>query len=219
MNCERIREAASARLDGEPVGMSIAVLDAHLTRCVGCARWLTGVETLARSTRISAAGVPDLSDQILRDVALPAVRVRRRVTVLRVALCVVGVIQFAVAAPAVFGDSMAMSMSLHASHESAAWNAALGAAFLATALRPRRASGLLPMLVAFVGVLAALSIRDLIAGGVSPWRLCTHIGCVLGLMLVAVLARRDADTGAPLASALPETSAQPSDPPGLRGVA
>lgn len=219
MNCERIREAASARLDGAPAGMSIALLDAHLARCPGCAQWWTDVETLTRSTRISRAGVPDLSEQILRDVALPAARVRRRVTVLRVALCVVGLIQFAVAAPAVLGDSMAMSMSLHASHESAAWNAALGAAFLATALRPRRASGLLPMLIAFVGVLAALSIRDVAAGGVSPWRLTTHIGCVLGLVLVAALSRRDVDAGAPLGSALMDDSAQQSDPPGLRGVA
>ncbi len=219
MTCERIREAASARLDGEPVGMSIAALDAHLARCAGCAAWLHEVEALARSTRISGTGVPDLSEQILRDVVLPAAMLRRRVTALRIALSAVGLIQLAIAAPAVFGASMAMAMSVHASHESAAWNAALGAAFLATALRPRRAAGLLPMLVAFVGVLAALSVRDVVAGAVSPWRLGTHAGCVLGLVLVAALARRDVDTSAPIDAALPTNSTQQSDPPGLRGVA
>ena len=42
----------------------------------------------------------------------------------------------------------------HLWHESAAWNVAVGAAFLFIALRRNRPSGLVPMLTAFVGMLA-----------------------------------------------------------------
>src|SRR5262249_45672662 len=155
---------ASARLDGEPIGLSATVLDHHLATCSDCARWLDEATRLTRMSRLSAAEVPDLADQILAGAILPARRVLRRRRLLRLALVVVGTVQLGIALPALFGSSIDMAMSMHAAHETAAWNVAIGAAFLATALRPQRAAGLLPALVVFVGVLTALSIRD-IAGG------------------------------------------------------
>ena len=220
MKCDRFREAASARLDGEPIGLSTAVLDHHLTTCTDCARWLEEATRLTRQSRLSAADVPDLAEQILAGAALPARRVLRRRRLLRFALVLVGAVQVGIAMPSLFGSSIDMAMSMHAAHETAAWNVALGAAFLATALRPQRATGLLPGLTVFVGVLAALSIRDVAGGAVAAGRLATHLGIVAGLVLVYALARAERALPPERRSALADDDRSDEDGRGgLRGVA
>jgi predicted anti-sigma-YlaC factor YlaD len=189
MRCDRFREAASARLDGEPIGMSSSALDHHLATCANCAPWVAEATRLTRLARLGAAQQPDLADQILDSAALPAARVLRRRTWLRLALAVTGLVQVALSLPSMFGDSIGMAMSVHATHEAAAWNCAMGIALLATALRPRRAAGVLAVLGTFVAVLALLSIRDLAGGVVTVGRLATHLGAVAGLVFVAALAR------------------------------
>ena len=110
----------------------------------------------SRLARVGREDTPDLADRILAEVALPAAQVRRRRRLAQLGLAAVGLVQIAIAVPALFGNTIDMAMVTHAAHESAAWNVALGAAFLATAFAPRRAAGLLPLLVAFVGVLVVL---------------------------------------------------------------
>jgi predicted anti-sigma-YlaC factor YlaD len=189
VKCERVREAASARLDGETIGMPAAVLDHHLATCPGCAHWVEQATRLSRVARVTAADVPDLSDKLLLDVVAPARKLLRRRWALRAALVVVGLIQIGIAIPSLFGGSIDMAMSTHAAHETAAWNIALGGAFLATATKAGRAAGLLPVLTIFVTVLAALSIRDVASGAVSIGRLSTHLGILVGLGLVFGLSR------------------------------
>ena len=58
---------------------------------------------------------------------------------LRIGLAAAALVQLVVGVPATLGDSMAMPMAAHAAHEMAAWNIALGVAFVAAALLPRRA--------------------------------------------------------------------------------
>jgi predicted anti-sigma-YlaC factor YlaD len=187
--CARFREAASARLDDEPIGLAASSLDHHLATCVDCAAWVAEAVRLTRTVRLGPADAPDLSDVILADAVLPARRVLRRRTWLRLALALTGLVQLGLAAPSMFGSSIAMQMSEHAAHEAAAWNAAMGIALLATALRPRRASGVLTVLATFVVVIGLLSIRDLASGAVDLARLATHLGAVAGVVLVAALAR------------------------------
>src|SRR6266542_770696 len=103
VRCDRFREAASARLDGEPIGMSAAVLEHHLTTCSDCARWLEAATRLTRHSRLSTAEVPDLAEQILAGAALPARRLLRRRRLLRFALVVVGAVQVGLAMPSLFG--------------------------------------------------------------------------------------------------------------------
>jgi predicted anti-sigma-YlaC factor YlaD len=176
-------------LDGEPIGMSSSALDHHLATCVDCAGWLSDAVRLTRTARLGPADAPDLAEPILAEAVLPARRVLRRRLWLRLALVVAGLVQLGIAAPSLFGSSIAMAMSTHAAHEAAAWNAAMGVALLATALRPRRAGGVLSVLVTFVVVLGLLSVRDLASGAVELTRLATHLGAVAGLVLVAALAR------------------------------
>lgn len=171
--------------------MSASVLEHHLATCIDCARWSEAATRLTRQARLQTADVPDLSAAITSAVVLPAGRVLRRRLMLRAALLIAGLVQLALALPAIGGDSIGMAMSMHASHEAAAWGLALGAAFIGTSLAPRRAAGLIPLLSTFVVVLAALSVRDVAAGVTSVSRLSTHAGAVLGLLLVLALDRAE----------------------------
>ncbi len=82
-----------------------------------------------------------------------------------------------------------MPMSPHVAHESAAWDIAVGVAFLAAAFAPRRAAGLVPLLATFMLVLSVLSVHDLIDGEVTTSRELTHLATVLGLVLLVLLDR------------------------------
>jgi predicted anti-sigma-YlaC factor YlaD len=212
VKCQRYREAASARLDGQPLGLSATALEHHLASCVDCARWLETATRVGRSLRVTGLESPDLSAQILADVVLPAARVGRYRRGLRAALALLGFIQWALALPALFGDSVGMAMSMHASHESAAWNLALGAAFIAVAVKPVRAIGTLPILATFVAVLSVLSVPDLAAGTVPPERLASHTGVLVGLVLVALMSRSHRLT--PPAGQLWQSGQEPSESPG-----
>ena len=85
----------------------------------------------------------------------------------------------------------------HLSHESAAWNVAVGASYLLLALRRSRPTGLVPMISAFVGMLLLLSVNDLTAGRVDAARLVSHGFVLLGFLLVVALSRSGADPGEP----------------------
>jgi predicted anti-sigma-YlaC factor YlaD len=191
VTCERYREAASARLDGEPLQLSASELDEHLASCINCAAWLDRVSRLGRSYRVTGQIAPDLSSAILENVVLPTARIQRYRRWLRVALAALGFVQWALAVPPMFGDNVGMTMGMHASHESAAWNLAVGAAFLAVAMKPSRSAGTLPILATFVAVLAALSIPDIAAGLVDGARLASHLGVLAGLVLVTLLSRSE----------------------------
>ncbi|HEX8082021.1 MAG TPA: zf-HC2 domain-containing protein [Jatrophihabitans sp.] len=195
MSCAPYREAASARLDGEAAGMASVVLDEHLTRCPDCSAWLDTATRAGRLLRVSGATPPDLSGPILREAALPAARLLRRRRSLQLGLALLAGVQWLLSAPAVLGRDIGMAAmhvgGAHQAHESAAWNVAVGAAMLAVALRPARAAGTAPILLVFVSVLAVLSVPDLLAGAVTGARLGSHAGVVLGLLLVAALARAE----------------------------
>jgi predicted anti-sigma-YlaC factor YlaD len=188
VKCARIQEAASARLDGEPIGMASSALDHHLATCANCARWLAEATRLTRQARLATIEQPDISEAVLANVVLPAGRVLRRRNWLRLALAITGVVQLALSLPSMFGDSIGMAMSVHSAHEVAAWNCAMAVALLATAIKPKRAGGVLAVLGTFVVVLSLLSVRDLASGAVTVAHLATHLGAVVGLVLVAGLA-------------------------------
>jgi predicted anti-sigma-YlaC factor YlaD len=140
---------------------------------------------------LDARPVPDLSDAIAQGIALPVRRVVRRQQLLRAALLLAGIAQLVIAIPSLHGDSLGMAMSAHAAHETAAWNLAVGAAFIAAAATPRRAAGLIPVLGTFLLVLGVLSVRDLASGAVTAGRLATHLAVLIGLVLLIALDRAE----------------------------
>jgi predicted anti-sigma-YlaC factor YlaD len=84
----------------------------------------------------------------------------------------------------------------HLSHESAAWNLALGVAFIwAASGATRRVGGLVPVIGAFVALLVALSTLDLLAGHVEAGRLVGHVPVIVGLVLLLLHARLGRDGG------------------------
>jgi hypothetical protein len=81
----------------------------------------------------------------------------------------------------------------HLWHESAAWNLAVGAAFLWIAARRGRPVGVVPLLTAFVAALVLLSAGDVIGGRVEAARLASHGFVVTGYLLVLALSRTSLD--------------------------
>jgi predicted anti-sigma-YlaC factor YlaD len=195
MSCDRYREALSARLDGERAGLPAAELDAHLAGCPDCVAWQDAAARATRLVRLALApAVPDLSAAVLAGVPVPEPAVRFRGVprdlvgaLLRAGLVLVAIGQAAVGWPALALGEETMGAPLHVAHESGAWNLALAVALLAVARRPRYASGLVPLLGAFVGVLAIFSVPDIVAGHVPFARLADHLLLVGGLVMVAAL--------------------------------
>ena len=65
MDCDALREALSARLDGEDPGVDDAALDAHVAGCRACRAWAEDAAALHRLVRVRAADpVPDLTAAI-----------------------------------------------------------------------------------------------------------------------------------------------------------
>jgi len=203
MSCERCREELSAGLDGETDPALRDAVERHLATCGSCVAWRDEAARITRLARTGAAeSGPDMVARVL-DAAPAPTPLWRRVGP-RVGLAVVGLVQLGLAvialtgsAPSMGGEVMGAGMA-HMNHESAAWNLALGAAFLIGAVRSRHLRGLLPVLGSFIAVLAVLSALDLAAGRVEPDRVATHVVLIVGFALSLMVARaRPAGGGGP----------------------
>ena len=197
MPCLPFREAISARLDAESLGMPASELDGHLATCAECADWAAEAARVTRRARLAAAPpVPDLTAAVLA--ALPrelpgvgaAARARLVGTALRLALLAVGVAQAGLAWPALASGQAAMSAPVHMAHETGAWSLGVAAAFLAVAASPRLAAGALPSLGTFTALLVPVTLADLAAGHVDADRAAVHLLLLAGLALVATVAWR-----------------------------
>ncbi|MCO1581327.1 zf-HC2 domain-containing protein [Crossiella sp. SN42] len=220
MDCSKYQELLSARLDGEEPPPA-ARLDAHLDTCEDCSAWY---ERAARITRLARTGVaeagPDLVAAVLAEAAP-----RRRVSLvaaLRWALGLLGITQVTLAMSVFLspgggdhhGTGLLAAGATHLSHESAAWNLALGVAFGWAALRTRQVAGLVPVLATFVVVLFGVSLLDLLRGGVAPTRVAAHLVALAGLVLIVLLARFGGSRHRPAPADLVEDEDQ-DIPPGL----
>jgi predicted anti-sigma-YlaC factor YlaD len=197
MSCASYREATSARLDGEALGMPASDLDRHLAECPACRVWAAQAARVTRRARLATAPpVPDLTATVLA--ALPrelpgvaaAARARLVDTALRLALLAVGVAQAGFAWPELASGRAAMSAPVHMAHETGAWSLGVAAAFLAVAAGPRLAAGALPFLGTFTAFLVPVTLADLVAGRVQVDRAAVHLLLLAGLALVATLAWR-----------------------------
>jgi predicted anti-sigma-YlaC factor YlaD len=197
MQCSTFREAISARLDGEPLGMSSRELDEHLAACPGCTVWAADAARVTRRARLAAApAVPDLTVAVLgvlpRELpgAAAAARARLADSALRLALVAVGVAQAVLAWPVLMSGAGAMSAPVHMAHETGAWNLGVAAAFLAVAAGPRLAAGALPFLGSFAALLLPVTVADLGAGHVHAERAVAHLLLLAGVLLVSAMAWR-----------------------------
>ncbi len=197
MPCSPFREAISARLDGEPLGMPSRELDEHLAACADCTAWTADATLVTRRARLAPAPpVPDLTASVLgalpRELPGAAVAARARLadSALRLALVAVGIAQAAMAWPVLTSGAGAMSAPVHMAHETGAWNLAVAAAFLAVAAGPRLAAGALPFLGSFAALLVPVTLTDLGAGHVHAERAVAHLLVLVGVVLVTAVAWR-----------------------------
>lgn len=184
-------------MDGEQVPLAAAALEEHLAGCAACRSWLHEAERLHRLLRVrSATPVPDLTGVIMS--RLPRVPAVGRL--IRIALVVVGLAQLALGAAQMFGLDTGMlpdgsdAMSSHLFDEGTAWNLAAGVGLLLVAARPTVASGMVPVLGAFVVILAGFCVRDLLDGTVTVSRIASHGLLALGVVLMALVWRADRPT-------------------------
>ncbi|NUT97622.1 MAG: hypothetical protein HOY78_36925, partial [Saccharothrix sp.] len=166
--------------------------DAHVSDCTACRAWFERATALTRALRLRpAVAVPDLTGAVLA-----AVPPRTRGWYPRLGLAGVAVAQLTLGLSQVLG-LRAPHGAGHLFNESTAWNLALGLGLLWTALRPRAAAGMLPVMAGFVVVVGVYSFSDLAGGVVSVERVTSHAILVVGLVLLVLVhrGRRNPDDG------------------------
>jgi predicted anti-sigma-YlaC factor YlaD len=186
MECERWREAVSARLDGEDPGICPALVDAHLARCAACRSYADAAAAAHRGQRIApAAAVPDLSRSVRKAVALSDRA--GRWSIVRALLMVVAVQIIGFSLPAlIYGDEQ--DTAAHAARHLGAFTAAYGVGLLVVAVRPARARAMLPVAIVLAGALVITAIIDLIDGRVPLVGEAQHLPELLSVLLVWLLA-------------------------------
>jgi predicted anti-sigma-YlaC factor YlaD len=200
MECDAVREALSARLDGEPSGQPDDLVDGHLAGCRACTAWSEELATLHRMVRVRAAEpVPDLSAAIVgafhpspADRRRAVARSRRpvlgeAVSGTRWALFIVALTQLVLAAPALFGDDP--GATVHVARELGSFDVALAVGLLVAAWQPARAWGLLPVAAALAAVMAATATIDLVDGRTAYLGEAHHLLDLAGVALLWLVAR------------------------------
>jgi len=193
MDCDRAREAISARIDGEDPGGRGAAIEAHLETCVSCRGWQQRAHTMTRRARLGGPFLDhDLSAQVLAAIP-PEPAGRRRAAdhgsmVRRAGLAAVAVAQLAITIPLlILGHDH--DAGVHAAHELGSFDLALAIAFAVGAVRPALSAGLAwPCSIAAAG-LAGTAIADLIAGQTFGADEAQHLIAVAGAVLLCWQAR------------------------------
>jgi predicted anti-sigma-YlaC factor YlaD len=191
----QIRQAISARLDGEDPGLDEAVVYGHLAQCSGCQEFAHDAESLHRAVRLSPAPpMPDLTAQILGAIGHDTTTHEGAATdadtqhVLRWVLVAIAIAQIAIALPALLFGADA-GLPVHTARHIGSFDVALGVGFLFAAWRPSRIPGLLPVVVALVVCLVGSSLLDVAAGNTAALGEAQHLTDFVGLAVVWLLSR------------------------------
>lgn len=208
MRCQTVREAVSARLDGEDPVVDDHLVDRHLVGCAACRAFSLSADTLRGRLSVRLAEpVPDQTDAILRSAELGghlpagpgAVSDRDGVagaSWTRWALLGVVLVQVAVVGPSLIGSSPG-----HDTRELGAWYLAMCTALLWVVVRPHRALGLLPFAGALAVGMAVMAVVDVAGGRADLLSESQHLTDLLALGLLWRISRAPGDD-APLLAGL-----------------
>jgi predicted anti-sigma-YlaC factor YlaD len=203
LSCDQARQALSARLDGEPLGVPADQLGAHVDACAGCADWLSRAELVTRLVRVQPARVPDLTAPILAAVAADrtnaaAEPARARVwatapssrqalqRTLQAAVAAIAAMELLVVMPEMLG----LGAAAHASHEVGAFAMAVAVAFLMAAFQPRLARAYAPIAIVLAVCLTATSGLDIEEHRVTALHeIGGHWGTIIQAVLILGLGR------------------------------
>jgi predicted anti-sigma-YlaC factor YlaD len=178
MECESARDAISAAIDNDqPV---VPAAETHLDGCAACRRWQEAAHRLRRAT---LRPVVDGDPTTVAVEHLPErFAVHRWV---RFALAWAAVLLIAWNVIGMF--STGSGSAIHLERHQAAFDVALGLAFLFVAWRPDRAYGMVPFAAAFTFALSTAAIIDLINGASTLLRESAHLIELAGLALLWIL--------------------------------
>lgn len=205
-----MREAISARIDGEDPGVPAGLVETHLAECAACRSWQQRAHAMTRRARLGGPFLDhDLTAQVLATVPLsPAVQ--RRGPGLRAGLLVVALAQLAITVPLlVLGHDH--DAGTHAAHELGSFDLALAIAFAVGAIRPALSAGLAwPSGIAAAG-LVGTAVADLVSGQTIGADEAQHLIALAGAALLCWQARTfRAETAGP---AIADGHAQPDARP------
>ena len=183
-----IRQAISARLNGEPLSVDADALDAHLASCVECRAFAASAGELHGAMRLAPAPeIPDLTPGILAAIGAESTRDDTQLA-LRWILAIVALVQIAIAVPALVLGTDA-GLPVHTARHLGSFDVALAVGFLFAAWRPSRIPGLLPVVVALVACLVGSSLLDVISGNTAALSEAHHVTDFAGLVVVWLLSR------------------------------
>jgi len=198
MECDRAREAISARIDGQVTGVPEGALDEHLAGCPACRDWQLRAYVMTRRARLGGHFLDrDLTGEVLA--AIPPVPARRRLRLaLRAALVAVALGQLVITVPLLLlgHDPEA---GAHAAHELGSFDLALAIAFTIGAIRPALSAGLAWPCGIAAGGLVATALADLAGGRTIGADEAQHLIAAAGALLLIwqsrVYGARTADAG------------------------
>ena len=202
MQCDRFREAVSARIDGEDPGLPDAVLDAHLEACAGCRAWQQRAHAVTRRARLGGPFLDhDLASQVLAAVPAADTGRRRRFTQ-RAGLAAMAAAQLAITVPLLLlGHDH--DAGPHAAHELGSFDLSLAIAFAVGAIRPALAAGLAwPCAIAASG-LAGTALIDWIGGQTPGADEAQHLVAVAGALLLVWQTRTNGRSAGSAVDAFP----------------
>lgn len=185
VQCERWREAISARADGEEPGIEDRLIDAHLDRCGPCRTFAAAIDGSRRRLVVApAAPMTDMSRRVAKTNAL--LDRAGKWSIVRVLLIVVAGEIIVLAAPAlVLGEGEARA---HDARHLGAFSIAYAVALLVAAVRPARARTVLPVAAVLAGALAVTAVIDMIRGKVPLLSEASHLPELISVVLVYLLA-------------------------------
>ena len=189
MECDRAREAISARIDNEDPGLDGDVLEAHLAGCAACRGWQQQAHAVTRRARLGGSFLDhDLTTQVLAALPAAAVSGRRQRLMQRTGLIAMALAQLAITVPLlILGHDH--DAGAHAAHELGSFDLALAIAFAVGAIRPALSAGLAwPAGIAAAG-LAGTAIADLMSGQTVGADEAQHLVAVFGAALLFWQAR------------------------------
>jgi predicted anti-sigma-YlaC factor YlaD len=182
MQCDRFREAISARIDGEDPGLPDGALDAHLGACADCRAWQEHAHEVTRRARLGGPFLDrDLTSRVLA--ATPAASTGRgRRIAKQAALAAMSAAQLAISVPLLLGHGH--DAGLHAAHELGSFNLSLAIAFAVGAIRPALSAGLAWACAIAAAGLAGTAVIDLIGGQAPGADEAQHLVAVAGALLL-----------------------------------
>lgn len=218
MECDRAREAISARIDGEDPGVPQDAVEAHLAGCAACRQWQQRAHELTRRARLGGPVMDhDLTAAVLA--AVPPHRApRRRGLTQRAGLVTVALAQLAITVPLlILGHDH--DAGAHAAHELGSFDLALAIAFLVGAVRPALSAGLAwPCGIAAAGLIGT-AIIDMIGGQTIGADEAQHLIAAAGALLLFWQARTTGADAAGQGAAMPRPRDVPLSGPAAGGPA